>query len=131
MALILVGLFIGVGFFFGFPIVRAKDYWRGEMKTYHHYKRYGKNDEKKISIVPWEVVAAGLFIWLVFMKNFLIPRTITMFLYSTPIVWLIVAGIVLIIGLVLFFKSTAGKVFVEFLKSKKKKLCPLITIKKK
>ena len=93
---VLVGLFVGIGFFFGFPFVFVDDYCQGDQKMYHQYKRFGKDDEKKIPIVPWEIVAIGLLIWLIVRKSFLIPRQTIGFIYSAsqvPNVWIVVVVI--------------------------------------
>lgn len=135
--LMVISLFACIGFFFGFVIVFADDYYRGHKELYHRYKKFGKHDEKKIPIAPWEIAAIGLLIWLIVRKSFLFPRWIIGSTYSVlqmPVVWIVVIVIGVVIGLIIglnaFFRSTAWKVTREFLKAKKEKACPLITIER-
>ena len=66
----------------------------------------------------------------IFEDNFAIPKAIYSVITSY-ITWIVIGAIALIVGLVLFFRSTAGKVTIEFIKAKKRKVCPLITFEEK
>ncbi len=106
--------------------------------TFHPYKRYGKNDEKRMKIVPWQIVLPTLFIWWMIATSFSVPRTIATGTYSaiaSSIFWFVVMVIAAFVGAIVFFRSktweTVWEVTVEFLKAKKQKMCPLITFEEK
>ncbi len=127
-------------FFFGFmPVLCKKEYHLRKAKKMnpilcHDYKRYGEKDEKKILFVPWEICSLLVIIWVIFKNNFSFPRgtAVTVFaLVTSYIVWIVIGVIALIVGLILFFRSTPGKVTREYLKAKKQKMCPLVIFEKK
>ncbi len=133
-----VVLLVGaVGFLFGFVFTLSGEY----PELFHPYRFYGKRDEKRMPVAPWHIWLPALLIWLFVMKDFLIAKSIAklfVWLFG-QIIWvpthsvglMILGGIVGIVLLVLFFRSTPWKICWEFAKATKKKMCPLIVIETK
>lgn len=133
-------LIYSIAFFFGFmPVLNKKKYHLREEKKdetiwVHIYRRYGNRDEKKLPFALWQVGLSLFIIWPIIKNNFALPRGIFTSSYrflASHEFWICLGIIGAIMGLIFFFRSTAGKVTVEFIKAKKRKICPLITFEEK
>ncbi|HDY72849.1 MAG TPA: hypothetical protein ENH90_01700 [bacterium] len=131
-------LVYSIAFFFGFmPVLNRKKYHlmkekEDEVVLVHPYKKYGNKDKKKLPFVPWQIGSSLFIIWLIIKNNFALPQGIFTSSYrflTSHELWICLGIIGIVMGLIFFFRSTAGKVTVEFIKAKKRKVCPLITFK--
>ncbi len=133
-------LMYSVAFFFGFmPVLNRKKYHLMKEKEdvvilVHLYRKYGNKDKKKLPFTPLQIGLSLFIIWSIIKNDFALPRgifTSSYGLLTSYATWIGLGIIGVIIGLFFFFRSTAGKVTVEFIKAKKRKICPLITFEEK
>ncbi|MBD3282301.1 MAG: hypothetical protein GF387_01710 [Candidatus Portnoybacteria bacterium] len=126
MLLCMNAIEISLKFFFGtLPRKETISLIEPPQTMFHPYKRYGEYDEKKLLFAPWEIVTFLLVIYLA-IRNFSLTKKGAAYICQMPIFWIAMIIIAIIVGMIFFFRSTSGKLLIEFLKAKKKKICPLI-----
>jgi uncharacterized membrane protein len=112
-----------LGILFGF----VPEYDGSDM-SFYPYRRYSYMHKKKIW-APWWFWLPGLLVWLLIRRHFSIFGSVSHIFANNY--FLIAMGIGVVIAMIfIFFLSTPGRIFVEFIKATKKKICPLITIEK-
>lgn len=135
VAILVVTVMIVVGFSFGYVFNKTKDV-KG---FFHPYCRYGENNKKKLPIAPWWIWVPALIAYFVH-TNFVTNKENLAWL--SEVVEFSIANLVsflpYLFGCIALFLMTLfiyrKKVLLvvwEFLKAKKKKMCPLVRVEPK
>ncbi len=130
MLIFIVTVVFPIGFLLGFLPNLSRDRKTKDIDiSFNPYRVYSKKNNKRLPLAPWHIWLPVLVIWLLVMKDFLIIKSVAYF-FSHSVVLMVLGGIVGLVFLILFFRSTAWRVCWEFAKAKKSKMCPLIVIEK-